>query len=280
MKSRQIPLNQQHARAISGIDIYHVSQEDPAIYEIAEHRDDYYILAIATSGESILRCDMVDLTLKTGSILLIRPFQVHAIARTDMKSSGWMFTIAPFLMPAHCAVLFQQLSIPEQSIELSAAAHKSLTDTAALLQQAFLEENPQQKYIMKGLFDALINRVAALLHTSARHEPQSQAQVLAAQFKNLLADQTVWRTPAYFAEKLHVTTAHLNDCVKTTSGFPLTYWLQHTLILEAKRQLYYTDKSTQQIAYDLGFSDPAYFSRLFRKVATETPLAFRRKFRE
>jgi len=280
MKSGHIPLNHQHARAIGGIDIHYVSQENPEIYEISEHRDDYYVLAIATSGESTVRCDMVDITLKSGSILLIRPFQVHAITQTGMKSAGWMFTIAPFLMPTHCAVLFQQLSISEQFIELSATEQKRLTDTARLLQEAFSEQNPQQKYILKGLFDALINRVAALLQIPAKQEHQNQAQVLTAQFKNLLADQTMLRKPAYFAEKLHVTTAHLNDCIKETSGFSLTYWLQHVLILEAKRQLYYTDKSMQQIAYDLGFTDPAYFSRLFRKVAAETPLAFRRKFRE
>src|SRR5258707_9943947 len=52
--------------------------------------------------------------------------------------------------------------------------------------------------------------------------------------------------------------------------------LEERLVLEAKRNLTYTNMTVAQIAYYLGFMDPAYFSRFFSKLAGESPAAFRK----
>ncbi|MEO1713481.1 MAG: helix-turn-helix domain-containing protein, partial [Bacteroidota bacterium] len=51
--------------------------------------------------------------------------------------------------------------------------------------------------------------------------------------------------------------------------------IQDRIVLEAKRLLKYTDRSNQEVAYDLGFEDPAYFSRFFRKNTGLSPSAFK-----
>ena len=50
--------------------------------------------------------------------------------------------------------------------------------------------------------------------------------------------------------------------------------IQERIILEAKRELHYSDKSIKEITYDLGFSEPAQFSRLFKKIAGVSPSEF------
>jgi AraC-like DNA-binding protein len=47
-------------------------------------------------------------------------------------------------------------------------------------------------------------------------------------------------------------------------------FITNRLILEAKRRLYYQEGSIKELAYDLGFNDPEYFSRLFKKVTGQT----------
>ena len=47
------------------------------------------------------------------------------------------------------------------------------------------------------------------------------------------------------------------------------------LILEAKRLIHFTDKQNQEIAFDLGFNDPAHFSRFFKKMTKKTPSEYR-----
>jgi AraC-like DNA-binding protein len=45
--------------------------------------------------------------------------------------------------------------------------------------------------------------------------------------------------------------------------------------LEAKRLMHFTDKQNQEIAFDLGFNDPAHFSRFFKKMTQMTPSEYR-----
>nr|WP_299071939.1 helix-turn-helix domain-containing protein [uncultured Allomuricauda sp.] len=47
------------------------------------------------------------------------------------------------------------------------------------------------------------------------------------------------------------------------------------LTLEAKRLIHFTDKQNQEIAFDLGFNDPAHFSRFFKKMTQKTPSEYR-----
>lgn len=52
------------------------------------------------------------------------------------------------------------------------------------------------------------------------------------------------------------------------------------VIVEAKRNLIFGDMTMEQIAYGLGFSDAAYFTRFFRKEVGPTPSQFRIAARE
>ena len=85
------------------------------------------------------------------------------------------------------------------------------------------------------------------------------------------------KSPSEYADKLNLSTAYLNECVKNTTGYSVSYHIQQRVILEAKRLLYYSDKSVKEIAAELGYDDYPYFSRLFTKIAGITALAFRNK---
>jgi AraC family transcriptional activator of pobA len=68
-------------------------------------------------------------------------------------------------------------------------------------------------------------------------------------------------------------------CLKIAgkSAFEIT---QERLMLEACRKLTYVPASVAGIAYELGFQDPAYFSRLFKKLVGLTPKAYRERTQE
>jgi AraC family transcriptional activator of pobA len=61
------------------------------------------------------------------------------------------------------------------------------------------------------------------------------------------------------------------------TGKPPTRLVHDRLLLEAKRSLTYTNMTIAETAYDLGFTDPAYFSRFFSERVGESPAAFRRR---
>ncbi len=79
----------------------------------------------------------------------------------------------------------------------------------------------------------------------------------------------------YYAERLGLSpkslTKHFQKLgVQTPSDF-----IKGRIILETKRKLLYTDDSVKQIAYDLGYNDPAYFTRFFTKATEKSPLQFK-----
>jgi AraC family transcriptional activator of pobA len=85
-----------------------------------------------------------------------------------------------------------------------------------------------------------------------------------------------WQMGQY-ADCLRVAPARLNRlCLKLAgkSAFEIT---QDRLMLEACRKLTYVPAGVSSIAYELGFQDPAYFSRLFKKLMGLTPKEFRRR---
>lgn len=58
---------------------------------------------------------------------------------------------------------------------------------------------------------------------------------------------------------------------------PLDF-IKNRILLEAKRLLIYTDKTVKEIAFELGFNDPAYFTRFFTKAISKSPLQFKKEY--
>lgn len=62
---------------------------------------------------------------------------------------------------------------------------------------------------------------------------------------------------------------------KSKVGLSIKSMLSQKRFLESKRAIAFTDKSIKQIAYEYGFKDPAYFNRVFSKMAGKSPNQFR-----
>ncbi len=77
------------------------------------------------------------------------------------------------------------------------------------------------------------------------------------------------------AEALAVSTDSLYQIVRHYSGQSPKEFITNRLILEARRRLYNGERSSvKELAYELGFNDPDYFSRQFKKVTGKTITAF------
>lgn len=79
-----------------------------------------------------------------------------------------------------------------------------------------------------------------------------------------------------FAERLHITESKLNRLCRRISGKSAFDLVQDRLMLEARRKLIYIPAPVSHVAYELGFQDPAYFCRVFKRHVGVTPSAFRR----
>ncbi|ARN71152.1 AraC family transcriptional regulator [Nonlabens tegetincola] len=81
------------------------------------------------------------------------------------------------------------------------------------------------------------------------------------------------------ADKLSVSQRYLSDTLKKETGKTTTEHLHLFLIDEAKNILLQPNKTVSEVAYDLGFEYPAYFSRLFKKKEGISPTEYREKYK-
>ncbi|WP_288587563.1 helix-turn-helix domain-containing protein [uncultured Methylobacterium sp.] len=118
-----------------------------------------------------------------------------------------------------------------------------------------------------------LRRLAASRAPPAPPGPQA---LLAARVRELVeAHHRRERPLSAYADDLGVSEARLRTACRAVTGASPGRIIRERRLLEAKRSLLYSDLGIAEIAYGLGFTDPAYFSRFFAKGTGECPRAFR-----
>ena len=82
-------------------------------------------------------------------------------------------------------------------------------------------------------------------------------------------------TVKYCADKLNLSANYLGDLIKKETGKSAQENIQLSLIESAKERIFHKEKTISEIAYELGFEYPQYFSRLFKKRVGVTPNEYR-----
>ncbi|MFC0186554.1 helix-turn-helix domain-containing protein [Pseudarcicella hirudinis] len=157
---------------------------------------------------------------------------------------------------------------------ISGGTEQSLKQVLGLIQA---EESGQKD---ECLLSAYLK--AFLIH--AYRESQSSPVVGSFEDKRLkklyelvIANFKEEKSTAFYAEKIGLTSKRLNEILKEKFNLTITKFLHNQLILEAKKEISFGEKNFKEIAFDLGFSEQAYFSRFFKKQTGLTPESFQQK---
>jgi len=146
------------------------------------------------------------------------------------------------------AAILHEIGLAERGARAAVAAHLDLVFVALARIGAAVAETP------------LDDRQAALFRSFRKLVEQHYRQQ--------------WSVADY-AEALGITRDRLHDTCRRAAGRPAIDVIQDRLVIEAKRALIYSTLSVAEIAFDLGFRDPAYFSRFFSRRTGRAPSAFR-----
>lgn len=82
-------------------------------------------------------------------------------------------------------------------------------------------------------------------------------------------------TVAYFAKSLHLSANYFGDLIKKETGQSAKEYLQHKTMEVAKKIMFESDKTINEVALELGFKYPQHFTRLFKQQTGLTPNEFR-----
>ena len=83
-----------------------------------------------------------------------------------------------------------------------------------------------------------------------------------------------------YSERLNISNRKLSDVLKLFVGKSSADVIRERIVTEAKRALMYSGQTVQEIAFELGFEDPFYFSKIFKKVTHQSPKDFKIKLQK
>lgn len=85
-------------------------------------------------------------------------------------------------------------------------------------------------------------------------------------------------TVADYADMLNVAPKTITHKFKRLGVTQPNDIIKDRILLEAKRLIIHTNKTAKEIAYQLGYEDPAYFNRLFTLKTGDSPVNFRKQY--
>ncbi len=279
-KKKSIPVNSFNDKYREGIIIARASLNGlPNSKKIEQsHRDEGHVFILQEKGTTYIEIDFQKHKIEAPALIYIHPNQVHRLIKFENATFGtWMITSEN--LHQEYIRLLEDLT-PVKFLSLKKEPLSIISEMLSLCIN-FSERTDEKLYysILKESCNTLVALVISQYLSLSKSTGQiSRFTVITKAFKLSLEQNYIEiKSPAEYAKNLNISTAYLNECVKTTTGHPVSYHIQQRVILESQRLLYHSDKSIKEIASELGYDDYSYFTRLFTKVTGMTPVAFRNK---
>ncbi len=271
-------------------DLTFAVKEMEAIYDLTggqadlPHRHAYYTVIWILKGKGRHHIDFCDYTIKPGQLYFVRPNQVHQLILKER--------------PKGFAILFTQEFLVNNGIRTSFISDLSINNEAGENPPLLLGESNQNllgyvrqmlshykgnqpfKYEALGAFLKLFLIGAheqCTANPSVDKVGQAGSALLVNQFKETVENHFKEKHQVKeYAAILHITANHLNDVVRSFLGTSAKQYIQDRIALEAKREALFTELTSKEVGYNLGFNDPAHFGKFFR---AQTEMSFQ-TFRE
>lgn len=247
-------------------------------WEIKPHRHaELFQLLYVQRGEAQVEIEGVRSTIHTAAIQVVPPLTVHGF-RFSADIQGHVLSFGTALV----AELEQRLGAP-LSVLTAPGCYALGRDRRRLhtlidsLQREFQGNAPARSALLQALVTALMVWISRQQHAlPPRTRGERDRQLLGHYLRLVEAHYREHLAVEVFAARLGVTSLQLNQLCRALAGQTALQVIHQRLLLEARRNLVYTRMSIGQLSDSLGFSDPTYFARFFKRLSGQTPNAYRR----
>ncbi len=259
------------------------SFEDNSYFDHLQ-RNNYYSLIWVTEGAGKLKTDFSEYSFEENSLFAFTPYQPFMFSSNLVKGIAIYFHADFFCIHKHqtevtCnGVLFNniyQRPFVFVDKELRGTLHKMVDQIRLEMQNPGLAQ-----------YELLISYMKIFLIAASRSKLQQQPQETALKkekepliLQNLKEaiekDFKSKHTPGDYAVLLNISPNALARITKSYFNKTLTDLITERIIIEAKRELYLTNKTVKEVAWELGYEDEYYFSRFFKKNVNISPQIYR-----
>lgn len=249
-------------------------------WEIHRHRHaDLAQILYLRKGSAIVDIEGEQIEIAKPSIQIVPPLCVHGF-RFSHDVDGFVVTLAAPLVAWLREQIDAQQPVLQHPACYAAGKDRAYLDTlCSTLDREYATPAPSRDLLLRSLVSALVVWVARHdARQASAGERRDRGQVHLQAFSTLVEKHYREHLAiADYAAHLGITAVHLNAVCRRFVGQSALEVIHQRLLLEAKRNLIYTTLNISQIADLLGFSEPAYFTRFFKRLTGDTPNALRKR---
>lgn len=279
MHNTRIPVYQKQKGKLKINELFSMKwkEVDHELYKGIEkpHRHDYFSILFLMGGETIQFVDFKEYKLTKPTILLMHPDQVHVDVETK-NAQILLITFKENLLLANKESFSWKDIFSHTLISMDEVVQQDFNDYIALIEREYGQAQPSEK-IIAFLLSAVLEKIR-LLEQKQEHPDGNGNNRILETFKHLVETYALNDVEvSFYAKKLFISAGHLNDTIKKLTGRNAKSFINERRILEAKRLLFWTETSIQDVAWKTGFKDPAYFTRFFKKHTGLLPGSFQKQ---
>lgn len=251
------------------------------------HIHNFYEIVWFKEGDGVHYVDFNEYPVTPGAIFFISPGQVHTFDRLH-NQHGYVMKICEDLLNSLSGEDIAYLKYNVFNADTVPYYHISEADAAKLdlIVQALSDESHQGGSIgHKDYLRSLVRMLIIRIERSNDDKEHQMLNITKTSHKTFLAfrqlveeNYRTLHTVKDYAQQLLVSTKTLTNYVAECSPRSPLEIINNRIIVEAKRQLRYSDLMVKEIAYGLGFDDPSYFVKFFKRQTGLLPADFRKKY--
>lgn len=249
-------------------------------------RLNYYSLIWIKKGNGIVKADFSEYSFSENSLFAFSPYQPFMF-NTEIPVEGIAINFHPDFFCIHkhhqevsCnGVLFNNIYNPP-FVQIDSA-------TESTFEMVIDNIKNEMQNIAIAQYELLVSYLKIFLITASRLKSKDQKNINEGLTENkepfilqnlktfIESNFKTKHSASDYAELLNISPKSLAKITKSHFNKTLTDLISERIIIEAKRELYLTNKSVKTIAYELGYEDEHYFSRFFKNNADVSPQMYR-----
>jgi AraC family transcriptional regulator, transcriptional activator of pobA len=242
------------------------------------HRHDYHELIWIRSGSGRHLIDGEPLPIEEGTVTIIGRGQVHVFEegrdlhgavlrlRDELLIGDARGAPADWLLTGRCG---RSVHVPDEDEDRLEAMLRVLDD------ELHRPAGPDSSRLEGHLISVVLLMMERWYDVDPATEVDGDVDLLRRFVRVLGRDYAQHHDAAHYADELRVPAAALSRTLSRVTGRSTKEWVLDRVMLEAARLLRFTDATVQQVALQVGYDDPLYFSRAFKRHFGDSPMAYR-----
>lgn len=245
------------------------------------HRHDFYLLLYIKTGGGTHTIDFIEYAIEPNSFFVMTPGQVHHW-NLEQGTDGFILFFTPEFYRLGLTEnslyefpFFHSLQ-PQSKIKLANNTTKFIEVIITEMHYEFGSGSLIDLRMLRSYLDVLLLKIARE-YVPVQIDPGNNEQTIRMRKLEQLIDRHFkkMKQPSQYADMMHLSASYLNSICKHAVGKTLSDLIFSRVILEAKRLFSYSDLSVNEVAARLGFNQPSYFVRFFKKETSLTPDQFK-----